>query len=158
MTEIQIQLAYIALSIGTLLFVALLAWVAYLKKEVNKYAIKYKHLLSVTVDLQKDIEKLNKDSKRQNIIIIHLEEVFELLSTASKEFQKFMKLQKDENAAIYNAFRGNHNETLTKLEAILKTNVVDKVKKTSQISPTKSRRSGKVKVEKGEVIITKKNK
>ena len=104
MTGYQIFLAYIALGAGIIIALTLIVLIIVLWRRNTK--LKKEHLKWCEFCRSSIITTNNK---------INDEKI------KSERFTKFMIEQHDENASIYNAFRGNHNETLTKISNIDKT-------------------------------------
>lgn len=123
MTGYQIFLAYIALGAGIIIALTLIVLVVVLwrrdKSLYKQYRADAKGYYDLYVDYAKRITDDNK--KVHNEYTIKTDAQTALMENTSKRLTKFEKEQTDENAAIYNAFKGNHNETLTKIDAINKT-------------------------------------
>ena len=122
MTGYQIFLAYIALGAGIIIALTLIVLVVVLwrrdKSLYKQYRADAKGYYDLYVDYAKRITDDNK--KVHNEYTIKTDAQTALMENTSQRLTKFEKQQTDENAAIYNAFKGNHNETLTKIDAINK--------------------------------------
>lgn len=119
MTGYQIFLAYIALGAGIIIALTLIVLIIVLWRKFNKennYRIKLNKVMLASVE-----ENNRKIKAYHEDYIIKTAAQSALTENVSKRLDKFEKQQTDENAAIYNAFRGNHNETLTKINSIDKT-------------------------------------
>lgn len=119
MNENQIFLAYIALGAGIVIALTLIVLVVVLWKRLNderEFSLGgYKELSNDFMENVKEIKQLRED---YSIKIAGQSALMEVVKKDLIRLDKFEKQQTDENAAIYNAFRANHNETLTHIKNI----------------------------------------